>query len=478
MKKIAFAFLCFVNLAANAQTIFQAQEVDKAATPQGGIPLFQEYIKANLQVPFATRAAGIKGRVFLSGVIEPDGSVSELKVTRGLQPQADQEALRVVGLYRAWQPAVKDSKPVRQAFNYSVVFPDNPITNYDSTSHSLVDYFNDKFQYTQEPKEYHFRRLIPVDNNGVVAADVVFEEFKKKEWKPYMSATYSKKPMMYKVENGNKIDSLPAYRITARDQNWNSYVPEMIVQTNGQLLSTTEFQGGGFQEVSHVHYYPSGILKEQLMADGANQMLVLWYDNGQIAEVIQRERPQAMTQTEERIVGLWARTGQQHVKDGNGWAVKQENEATSQGQLVNGKKEGRWVSKLADSTLYIDEFYSAGVLTKGTIYDKGEVRTYTEARKNPQFKGGVPALGQFLSQNLRYPAEASRRNVSGKVYLTFVVCEDGSLCDYEILKGIGSGCDEEALRIVKEMSGKWEPGVYRGKKVRVQYNLPISFMLR
>ena len=127
--------------------------------------------------------------------------------------------------------------------------------------------------------------------------------------------------------------------------------------------------------------------------------------------------------------------------------------------------------------MYIDELYSDGVLSKGTVYDKGDVRTYTEAGVSPQFKGGLPALGQFLSQNLRYPAEASRRNVSGKVYLTFVVCEDGSLCDYEVIKGIGSGCDEEALRVVKEMSGKWQPGVQRGKKVRVKYNLPVTFML-
>lgn len=476
MKKL-FILPLLLSFSVYSQSVFQIQEVDKPAEPQGSAAYLIQFVKANLQVPFQTRVQQLKGRVFINGVVETDGSVSELKVAKGISPVSDAEALRVLGLYRAWKPAIKDNKPVRQAFNFSVIFPDTPVNNYDSISHSLVDYFNDKFQYTQEPKEYRFRRLIPVDNNGVVAADVVFEEFKKKDWKPYMSATYSKKPMMYKIKDGNKIDSLPAYRITARDQNWNSYVPEMIVQTNGQLLSVTEYQGGSFQEISHVHYYPSGMLKEQLMVDGANQMLVLWHDNGQIAEVIQRERPQAMAQTEERIVSLWAKTGQQYVKDGNGWAVKQAKEVTSQGQLVNGRKEGRWVSKLADSTLYIEEFYSDGVLTKGTIYDKGEVRTYTEAEINAQFKGGLPALGQFLAQNLRYPAEASRKKVSGKVYLTFVVCEDGSLCDYEVLKGIGSGCDEEALRVVKEMSGMWQPGIQRGKKVRVKYNLPVSFVL-
>ncbi|MFN8345456.1 MAG: energy transducer TonB [Spirosomataceae bacterium] len=86
-------------------------------------------------------------------------------------------------------------------------------------------------------------------------------------------------------------------------------------------------------------------------------------------------------------------------------------------------------------------------------------------------------MGEFLAKNIKYPAQASRNNIFGKVYLTFVVCEDGSLCDYEIMKGIGSGCDEEALRVVKEMSGKWEPSLQYGKKVRVRYNLPITFTL-
>ena len=145
--------------------------------------------------------------------------------------------------------------------------------------------------------------------------------------------------------------------------------------------------------------------------------------------------------------------------------------------MKEGRKEGRWTAKYADSTLYTDELYEAGILKKGTIYDKGEVRTYTEIEKQPQFLGGLPALGEFLGRNIKYPAQASRNNISGKVYLTFVVCEDGSLCDYEIMKGIGGGCDEEALRVVKAMSGMWKPGLQYGKKVRVKYNMPIDFVL-
>ncbi|QKZ15608.1 energy transducer TonB [Spirosoma sp. KUDC1026] len=89
----------------------------------------------------------------------------------------------------------------------------------------------------------------------------------------------------------------------------------------------------------------------------------------------------------------------------------------------------------------------------------------------------MEGLGQFLSSNLRYPASAQRERIQGRVFVSFVVCEDGSLCDYEVLKGIHPDVDEEALRVTKIMNGHWKPGIQRGKKVKVKYNLPINFSL-
>ena len=85
-------------------------------------------------------------------------------------------------------------------------------------------------------------------------------------------------------------------------------------------------------------------------------------------------------------------------------------------------------------------------------------------------------MGQYLGKNIKYPAAASRANVSGKVFLTFVVNTDGSIQDVSVLKGLGFGCDEEALRVVRGMP-KWKPGKQSGRNVRVKYNLPVSFVL-
>ena len=95
----------------------------------------------------------------------------------------------------------------------------------------------------------------------------------------------------------------------------------------------------------------------------------------------------------------------------------------------------------------------------------------------PQFPGGMEALMKYLSENIKYPEQAKKENIQGRVYVTFVVEKDGSITDAKVLRSIGGGCDEEALRVVNAMP-KWEPGKLQGTPVRVQFNLPIVFKLQ
>jgi TonB family protein len=94
----------------------------------------------------------------------------------------------------------------------------------------------------------------------------------------------------------------------------------------------------------------------------------------------------------------------------------------------------------------------------------------------PEFPGGEEALYRFLNENIHYPDSAKTAGIQGRVFITFVVNTDGSISDVRILRGIGGGCDEEALRVVKSMPN-WIPGTQHGKPVRVQYNLPVKFSL-
>lgn len=103
-----------------------------------------------------------------------------------------------------------------------------------------------------------------------------------------------------------------------------------------------------------------------------------------------------------------------------------------------------------------------------------EIFVVVETTATPQ--GGLTAFYQYVSENLHYPAPARRMNVEGKVFVEFVVNRDGSLSDIVVVKGIGAGCNEEAMRVIQN-SPPWNPGRQRGKAVRQRMVLPIVFKL-
>ncbi len=101
---------------------------------------------------------------------------------------------------------------------------------------------------------------------------------------------------------------------------------------------------------------------------------------------------------------------------------------------------------------------------------------FTIVENQPEPVGGMSAFYDYVSKNLKYPGLARRNNIEGRVYIEFVVEKNGSLTDVKTLKGIGGGCDEEAVRII-ESAPKWNPGKQRGRPVRVKMVLPILFRL-
>lgn len=116
----------------------------------------------------------------------------------------------------------------------------------------------------------------------------------------------------------------------------------------------------------------------------------------------------------------------------------------------------------------------AAPAAKSITIDGEEVKLVVE--KHPEFPGGLPGLMDYLSKNIKYPEPARRAYVEGKVFVSFVVQKDGSVSNVEVLKGLGFGCDEEALRVTKAMP-KWKPAMHKGEVVNVKYNLPIKFVL-
>lgn len=125
-------------------------------------------------------------------------------------------------------------------------------------------------------------------------------------------------------------------------------------------------------------------------------------------------------------------------------------------------------------TLFFIPFLSFAQNDSNQI-NKPTTLIYTIVEEMPKFIGGDEALFRYLS-TIHYPREARENGVSGKVYVTFVVSSTGKIIDAKILRGIGLGCDEEALRIIKAMPD-WIPGRQNNIPVSVQYNLPINFTI-
>lgn len=103
-----------------------------------------------------------------------------------------------------------------------------------------------------------------------------------------------------------------------------------------------------------------------------------------------------------------------------------------------------------------------------------EIFQFVEDQPSPL--GGMKAFYAYVGKNMKYPAQARRMGIEGKVYITFVVGKDGALTDVKVLKGIGAGCDMEAIRVLSG-APKWKPGKQRGRPVRVRMQLPIIFKL-
>jgi len=106
-----------------------------------------------------------------------------------------------------------------------------------------------------------------------------------------------------------------------------------------------------------------------------------------------------------------------------------------------------------------------------------EAEIFTVVEETPQFPGGDTELYKFLAESIKYPEEAKELGIQGRVFVNFVVETDGGVSNVKVLRGIGGGCDEEAIRVVKSMP-RWTPGKQRGIPVRVSYNLPIKFTLQ
>lgn len=285
---------------------------------------------------------------------------------------------------------------------------------------------------------------------------------------------YCKRPQAEGFRLVYQIDSI---HIQVRDY-WMSKTPRAIGYTKSFPFYYSYKKEGLYHE-----YYDNGKLKEKsiYVDDELFGLQRLYFKNGQPYKSVFHDNKKDKNEiilppfTKE----VWDSLGNQLVKDGFG-KTKEFNEelaAVEEGVYKNGLRDSVWVGCYTNGNLCYREIYQAGKFINGTSNDTfGTTYTYDEVSKQAQYKGGIRELYKFIGQNLKYPIDAMRNRVTGKVFVKFAIEKDGSIQDIYVLKNIYPSLDREAIETIKKTSKKWNPGKQRGMLVRVYFTMPISFL--
>lgn len=479
MKNIV-ALFCLISFSTFSQTVYQANEVEKVAEPGGGLVLFNRFVVANLRIPIHAAAKGLNSRVLIKGVVETDGTITDLGIARSLDSLCDIEALRVVSLYKAWKPARLKGQPVRQAVVYPVVFRTPPIQSYDSTQSAMIEYFDKNHTMISDEKKFKFRNVIPVNRYGDVRADILFQEKRSGEWKTVKSFPFQKDEIWVKLSGPVKLDSVQAYRISANMGNWESPSEEIVTQADGRLLSFVAYPGSGKLPSVSKSYYRDGMLREERIAADSLTQVTSWYENGQLGNVILLDNKNKVS-----VIENWDMDGTILVKEGAGTAriqagIYDGEMVYEEGLVVNGLKTGHWVGRHSINNLVYEEDYQDGILLKGVRNPGKQPTEYTVDEIPPKFRGGPKEFVKLLNEHVDiFPSINPANGIPrGKLLVSFVVHENGKLSDYSLDRGVTKNVDRQVLDLVRKTSGGWDPAVKKGKKVTIRHTLPINFESR
>ena len=198
-----------------------------------------------------------------------------------------------------------------------------------------------------------------------------------------------------------------------------------------------------------------------------------WYENGNVKLEAEYTNAPSDSGKNYKINQFWDENNVQKVIAGNGSFYEKNKKTVTEGLLKNGYKEGEWKQYNSDFHQIL-EIYSEGKFISGTNTDRdGNVVNYVELERRPEPVDGMAHFYKYIANNFNFTREAIKNNITGKIFVQFVVDKEGKITEAKILKGLGYGLDEEAIRVVSSYKN-WIPGMQKGRKVRCSYAIPIS----
>lgn len=461
-------------------TTFQAQDVDTPAEPYGGINQLTQFINRNLHIPLALQIAKVEGQVLVEATIDTLGNVNQIHVIKGLYADADQEAIRVVSLFKAWNPAIKSSKKVAQ----KVIIPVN--FDFDSSlefrNGQVVNYYDANLHPVNNKKDAELYSLSKVTNAGIPMGDIVFYRIDG-DSSPYYLLKYEKIHLNREPVYGGIIaDTLrQCDQVFFRNKRGRIEGTVYKFYPNGALFETEHYLNGKIVGTSQ-KFYPNGLLGEEkvFMPNSTTDFEYFrWHPNGQLAEVssysLDGDDNFKMSYT---LYNLWTEQGKLLVKEGDGEAILEKYNPTNkrlieQGKIAQGLKNGNWEG-FKDKDLAFIETYDLGLMiVAGYVDESGRLRPYKERQTPPHYVNGDSQLASFISSKLK-----STYDKREKIHLSFRVELDGTLKNIMLLDDSkDKAFADEVVNILEQTNGQWKPATFHGQPVATnhQMTLNISF---
>ena len=226
-------------------------------------------------------------------------------------------------------------------------------------------------------------------------------------------------------------------------------------------------------------YYKDGTIRTRIRYAENKRIdtASLYYANGQLKEQKIYVKPATGPVSHDAVIQQWyyADTkGNVLVQDGNGTAEITINKIDKEkGNFVDGYRHGHWVGTFQKGKYQFEEWYNMGKVTRGVSRDStGKEYKYTSAMVQPEYPGGIRKLMETIADNYKYPSEAIKNKISGRMLLSFIVEKNGTPDNFKVLRNLGYGTAEAGIEAVRK-AGKWKSGIERGIPVRVIYRLPL-----
>lgn len=230
------------------------------------------------------------------------------------------------------------------------------------------------------------------------------------------------------------------------------------------------------KEGEYVYYYENGKKKktENYIKSRLNGNSSEWYENGNLKLIGEHIDSESGIDSDVKIYDFWNSKNEHTVIKGNGWYEDEGEFFLAQGNIKNGFKDGEWKGLIKDLKYQYVDLYDEGKFISGKSKNSENIiREYTVLESRPMPKKGINNFYQFIGANFVMTKEAIKNKVSGKLIVQFIIEKDGKITEPKILKSLGYGLDEEAMRVITRYEN-WIPGQQRGIPVRVKYSIPLT----